>query len=122
MYNDGSFAEGYAVGRDNANNRDNGMFGDSAWWIIILLIFGWFGGWGNGGGFGSGNGGGFMGGYDLGKVATTNDVAVGFNNSAVLSSLNDLKLGQSGIQQSLCQGFNGVNTEILQAANGTQTA
>lgn len=59
-------------------------------------------------------------GYDIGKLATTNDVAVGFNNSAVLSSLNDLKLGQAGIQQTLCQGFNGVNTSVLQAQNAAE--
>lgn len=112
MYNDNSFAEGYAIGRDS-NGYNNGLFGgDGAWWIIILLIFGW-GGFGNGNGFGGNNGGSFMTGYDLGKVATTNDVASGFNNSAVLGSLNDLKLGQAGLQQTLCQGFNGVNTSIL---------
>lgn len=119
MYNDNSFAEGYAIGRDSNNGYGNGMFGDGAWWIIILLVLGAFGGWGNGNGFG-GNNGGFMTGYDLGKVATTNDVASGFNNSAVLSSLNDLKLGQAGLQQTLCQGFNGVNTAVLQSANATE--
>lgn len=119
MYNDSSFAEGYAIGRDSNGYNNGGMFGDNGWWIIILLLFGWFGnGYGNG--FGGNNGGGFMTGYDLGKVATTNDVASGFNNSAVLSSLNDLKLGQAGLQQTLCQGFNGVNTAILQSANATE--
>lgn len=113
MYNEGSFAEGYAIGRDTANNGfNNGFGGDWSWWIIILLLFGWgnngFGGYGNGGN---------MVGYELGKVATTNDVASGFNNSAVLSSLNDLKLGQAGIQQTMCQGFNGINTSILTSTN-----
>lgn len=120
---DGSFSEGYAIGRDSGNNNgNNGAWGgDWAWWIVILLIFGWGnGGFGNNG-FGGGNGGGGqMTGYELGKLATTNDVASGFNNSAVLSSLNDLKLGQAGVQQSLCQGFNGVNTAILQSANSTE--
>ena len=120
MYQDnGSFAEGYAIGRDTVNNGyGNGMFGgDWSWWIIILLIFGW----GNGNGFGFGNGGAGMTGYELGKVATTNDVASGFNNSAVLSNLNDLRLGQASIQQTLCQGFNGVNTSILQTGNAIQS-
>ena len=111
MYNENSFAEGYAIGRDANHGYNNGMFGgDWSWWIIILLIFGWGNGNGFGGGFGGGNN---MLGYELGKVATTNDIASGFNNSAVLSSLNDLKLGQAGLQQTLCQGFNGVNTSIL---------
>lgn len=119
MYNEGgSFAEGYAIGRDTVNGYNNGFgFGnDGAWWILILLLAGW----GNNGfgGFG-GNAGNFYG-FELGKVATTNDVASGFNNSAVLSSLNDLKLGQAGLQQTLCQGFNGVNTAVLQSANATE--
>ena len=119
---DDRFAEGYAIGRDSMNgcnyNNGAGMWGgDWAWWIVILLIFGW-GNNGFGGGFGGGN----RTGYDLGKVATTADVASGFNNSAVLSNLNDLKLGQAGIQQTLCQGFNGVNTAIMQGNNTLQNA
>lgn len=115
MYNEGgSFAEGYAIGRDTVNNGygNNGFFGgDWAWWIVILLLFGW----------GNGGNNGFLGGYDVGKLATTNDVAVGFNNSAVLNSLNDIKLGQAGIQQTLCQGFNGVNTSVLTSTNALQS-
>ena len=115
MYNEsGSFAEGYAIGRDTANNGFGSFGGDWSWWIIILLLFGW-GNNGFGGGFG-GNGGNMFG-YELGKIATTNDVASGFNNSAVLSSLNDLKLGQAGLQQTLCQGFNGINTSVLTSTN-----
>lgn len=114
MYNEGgSFAEGYAIGRDTMNNNGFGFGGDGAWWIIILLLFGW----GNNGFGGNGFGGGNNLAFDLGRLATTNDVASGFNNSAVLSSLNDLKLGQAGLQQTLCQGFNGVNTSILTSAN-----
>ena len=120
MYqDDNSFATGYAVGRDSTNNGyGNGFFGgDWAWIIILALLFGW-GNNGNGfGGFGGGNG--FVGGYDVGKLATTNDVAVGFAQNATLSSLNDLKLGQAGIQQTLCQGFSGVNSAI--STNGYET-
>ena len=122
MYqDDNSFATGYAVGRDSTNNGyGNGFFGgDWAWIIILALLFGW-GNNGNGfGGFGGGNG--FVGGYDVGKLATTNDVAVGFAQNATLSSLNDLKLGQAGLQQTLCQGFNGVNTSILTSSNALQS-
>lgn len=124
MYQDnGSFAEGYAIGRDTAHNGyyGNGMFGgDWSWWIIILLIFGW----GNGNGFGFGNGGANMAGYEIGRLATTNDVASGFNNSAVLANQRELQLStQSGfanVQQTLCQGFSGVNTAILQTGNAIQ--
>lgn len=117
MYHDGgNFTEGYMIGRDNNNGGAFGNNGDWGWFIILALLFGW-----GGNGFGGfGNGGAGMTGYELGKVATTNDVASGFNNSAVLSSLNDLKLGQAGLQQTLCQGFNGINTAVLTSANSLQ--
>ena len=115
MYNDSSFAEGYAIGRDSNNGYGNNAFGgDWAWWIVILLIFGWGG---NGFGNGFGNNGGGMVNYELGKLATTNDVASGFSTSAIMSDLNDILLGQAGIQQTLCQGFNGINTSILTSTN-----
>ena len=114
MYNDNSFAEGYAIGRDSSNGYNNGFGGDWAWWIVILLIFGWGGN--NGfGGFG-GNGGNLTG-YELGKLATTNDVASGFSTSEIMSDLNDILLGQAGLQQTLCQGFNGVNQSIMANTN-----
>lgn len=102
----------------STGNGGNGMWGgDGAIWAILLLaLLG-----GNGlGGLGGGRGSSEFLGYQLGKSATQADVASGFNNSAVLNSLNDLKLGQAGIQQTLCQGFNGVNTSILTSANATQ--
>lgn len=105
-------------GNDGYNN--GGMFnGDGAWWIIILLLFGW-GGRGFGGGFGGY--GASQGGCGCSPCATQADLAAGFNNSAVLSNLNDLALGQAGIQQTLCQGFNGVNTTVLQGFNGVDNA
>ena len=116
---DNSLATGYMIGADRNNGYGNGMFGgDWAWIIIFALLFGWGN---NGNGFGGVFGGrnGFIGGYDIGKLATTNDVAVGFNNSAVLNNLNDLKLGQAGIQQSLCQCCNGINQAIN--TNGYET-
>ena len=90
------FGVGYAVGRDSNNNNNGWGFGNGDWiWAIILLALIGNGGWGFGGGFGGGGfGGGFVP-FELGKVATQADIASGFNNSAVLSSLNDLKLGQS---------------------------
>ena len=121
MYQDGgdNLATGYMIGADR-NGYNNGFGGDWAWILILALLFGWGrGGFGGGfGGFGGGNG--FVGGYDIGKLATTNDVAVGFAQNATLSSLNDLKLGQASIQQTLCQGFNGVNTSILTSTSGLQ--
>jgi hypothetical protein len=91
-------------------NRNSGMFGNDAWWIIILLLFGY-----NGRGFGGFGGG--QGGYGMpcGVPATQADLAAGFNNSAVLSGIN-------GIDSALCQGFNGINTAILQSTYDTQGA
>lgn len=116
---DSDFGMGYALGQDSGGN--NGGFGngwgDAIWIIVLLALFGGFGGRGfGGGGFGGG-------GCGCGSsCATQADLAAGFNNSAVLSSLNDLKLGQAGVQQTLCQGFNGVNTTILQGFNGVDNA
>ena len=93
------------------NNDGNGMFGNGndAWWIIVLLLFGW--GRNGFGGFGGGFGGGSCG----SPCATQADLAAGFNNSAVLSGIN-------GIDSALCQGFNGINTAILQNGYNTQTS
>lgn len=71
----------------------DGMFGgNGAWWIIILLLFGW--GRGFGGGFGGGNGG--------------SEIQRGFDQSAVMNGINNLSTN-------LCNGFAGVNQGI---ANG----
>lgn len=122
------FAEGYAVGADRNNcGGGYGYGGYGMWggdWIWLIVLFALFGnnGWGGFGGNNCGCGCGYGGnavGYELGKVATSNDVAVGFAQNATLGNLNDLKLGQAGIQQTLCQGFGGVNTAIAQ--NGYET-
>lgn len=103
-------------------NNSNGGFGNGdGWWGIVLLalLFGWGR---NGNGFGTGGAGSEFVGYELGKVATQADVASGFNNSAVLSSLNDIKLGQSQMQNFINQGFNGVNTQLLSGFHGVDNA
>jgi hypothetical protein len=65
-----------------------------------------------------------MTGYELGKIATQADVAAGFANSAVLSNQNDIKLanqqGFANVQQTLCQGFSGVNQAISDCCCQTQ--
>lgn len=91
----GDLSLGYLMGsNESKNGSNNGGFGDfgGIWGILaLLLILGGIGGFGGYGGFGGGGG-----------AATQADLAAGFNNSAVLSGLNDLKLGQ-------CQGFHGVD-------------
>lgn len=118
-----SAADVAAVVGNNRNDGYNngGMFGNDWAWIVILLLFGWGGrGFGGYGGFGGGYG--SAGGDCCNPCATQADLAAGFNNSAVLSNLNDLALGQAGIQQTLCQGFNGVNTTVMQGFNGVGNA
>ena len=131
------FSEGMAVGqamnRDGGNNCGypcypaypmmggcgmgfgNGWGGDG-WWILLLLLCGWGNnGWG-------GNAGGQNLGYELGKLATTNDVASGFSTSAIMSNQRDLQLAQTqgfaDVQQTLCQGFSGLNQTF---SNGIST-
>lgn len=107
MYGDGNFTDGFLLGRD-ANN--NNAFGDSAWWLIIILLFGAFGGnWGNG--LGGNAGGGFIPGFDLGKVATTNDVASGFSTSAIMSNQRETQLAlQQGVADVTAAVTNSANT------------
>lgn len=93
------------TGGGNNSGDGFGFGGNGAWWIIILLLFGW-----GRNGFGNGFGGGVGGGA---PCATQADLAAGFNNSAVLSGIN-------GIDSALCQGFNGINTALLQGFNGVE--
>lgn len=112
MFNNGvSLADIAAVTGNNRNN--DGMWGDGAWWIVILLIFGWgnggFGGWGNGGNNGVGA-----------------EIQRGFDNQAVVSKLdgitNGLCDGFYAMNNSMLTGFNGINTNIMQTGYGIQQA
>lgn len=91
MYSDNSFAEGYAIGRDSNSNGNNGFGfgGDGAWWIIILLIFGW-GGRGFGGGFGGNGGNGFGCGA---PCATQADVRAAVDQQTLISKLDQQTYG-----------------------------
>lgn len=113
------FAEGYAVGQGNNNINGYGGFGcGDGWWILLLLLCGWGNnGWNNGGGN-------QMVGYELGRVATTNDVASGFSTSTIMSTQRDNQLavqaGFANVQQTLCQGFSGINQSIADCCCQTQ--
>lgn len=110
-----------AVLSGNARNGDNMGFGDNAWWIIVLLLFGW-GRNGFGGGFGGNGGVGEN--YVLATdFATIERKLDGINNGicdATFALNNTVTNGFAGVQQTLCQGFNGVNTAVLQSANATE--
>lgn len=119
------FSDGLAVGMHNNSypcvpaygygGYGGGMNGwGDGWWILLLLLCGWGNnGWG-------GNNNQFQG-YEIGKLATTNDVASGFSTSTIMSNQRDLQLGQqegfANVQQTLCQGFSGVNATVNQNAN-----
>jgi hypothetical protein len=83
--------------------------------IGLALVAGLFDG-----GFGFGGG---RGGYGFGpSPATQADLAAGFNNSAVLSSLNDIKLTQASNLNFINQGFAGLNNTINQGFAGVDSA
>lgn len=95
----------------NYNGNNNG-WNDWSWIVALALIGGLFGG--NGGfGFGGGN---------RGNCATQADLAAGFNNSAVLNSLNDIKLTQASNLNFINQGFAGLNNVINQGFAGVDNA
>lgn len=106
----------------------NSFGGDWGWIILLLLIAG--GGWGNG--FGGGFGGGQLG-YDFpwlmnGQQGINNNVSDGFRDAQLHDSVTSVRDGISAlstqlcgccgdIQNSLCNGFNGVNMSVNQAQN-----
>lgn len=98
------------------NNGFGGFTGDGAWWLLVLFLFMFNGnGWGNG----------FNGGAALPFMmnnTTNNDVQRGFDQQAVMGSLN-------GINSSINSGFANAEVSrcnsqanILQAMNANQNA
>nr|DAH45924.1 MAG TPA: hypothetical protein [Bacteriophage sp.]DAR48718.1 MAG TPA: hypothetical protein [Bacteriophage sp.]DAT53757.1 MAG TPA: hypothetical protein [Bacteriophage sp.] len=110
MFNNGvSLADIAAVTGNNRNN--DGMWGDGAWWIVILLIFGWGGFGGNGwGGNGAGNG------------YTDAAIQRGFDNQTVVSKLDGISNGICNLGYDQLAQMNGINTNILQTGFGIQQA
>ncbi len=107
MAEDGGFAMGYALGQDSGGGNcgnGGGMFGNDAFWGIILLAL-LFGNRGFGGGFGGGSG-------DSGGGG---GVAAGF-------AWQGIDNGIRGIQQGLCDGFYAVNTGLLNGFHGVDNA
>ena len=97
------------------NGFGNGLGNGWEGLIGLALVAGLFDG-----GFGFGGG---RGGYGFGpSPATQADLAAGFNNSAVLSSLNDIKLTQASNLNFINQGFAGLNNVINQGFAGVDNA
>ena len=124
MYEQSSndIATGYIMGRD-ANNcgYGNGMFGgDWAWWIIILLIFGWGGnGYGFGGGFG-----GFGGGHCASPCATQADVRAAVDQQTLISKLDQQTYGLAdstyALNNAITNGFHGVDNALCSLGYNVQ--
>lgn len=92
----------------------DGMFGgNGAWWIIILLLFGW--GRNGYGGFGGGNGGigeNYVLATDFATLERKMDgINSGLCDGFYAQNTNTLN-GFAGVNQALCQGFSGLNSAI----------
>ena len=83
-------------------NSGFGFGGDNGWWLILLFLFAFNGGWG--GGFG--NNGGAM------PYVINNDVQRGFDQSAIMN-------GITGINNAVTSGF--ASAEISRANTNTNT-
>lgn len=115
------------------NNRGNGGWGDmGAWWIVILLIFGW-GGFGNGFGGGFGGRGSAQGLADLGNLVNNdagrellmsaiqgNGQAISQLASTVHCDVNALQGAISNLSTQLCNIGNQVGMTGQQVINAIQ--
>ncbi len=93
-----------ATGCNGYRNGDDGMWGNGAWWIIILFLF-CFNGWGGNGWGNNANGSGYQG------TTTREELTYGFD-------MSDIKSGISSLQTGLCNGFAGVNNNLLSGFAG----
>ena len=131
------------------NNRNDSGFGgeNGAWWIIIFVLFFAFGGWGNGfgnrGGVGT-SGSGAMDNYVLASdfatlqrqidsgVSSLERKSDAINNglcdglyaqAQLINGVNsNIASTTASVQQTLCQGFNGVNSAINTSGYETRNA
>lgn len=94
-----------------ANGNNNNGWNDWSWIIGLAVVGGIFGN----GGFG-------FGGNNRGNCATQADLSAGFANSAVLSNLNDIILGQANAINYNNQGFAGLNQTITNGFADLNTA
>lgn len=100
------------------NNRGNGWGDGSAWWIIILLIFGW-GGFGNGFGGGFGGRGSAQGLADLGNLVN-NDAGRELIMQAIQGNATAISqlASQTHCDQNALQGaIQNLSTQMCQLGN-----
>ena len=126
------YIEGDVPTVTTCGNSGNNGWGNDWSWIIGLAVIGALFGNGNGFGFGGGRGG-ENAGWQMGRLATTNDIASGFSTSEIMSDLNDIILGQTqgfaGVNNAICTlgyqnqaGFNALGTQLAQCCCETRSA
>lgn len=111
------------------NNGNGGMWNDGAWWIIILFLFAFAGGWnnnGNGGGFG-GSGAGYV--SDNYALITDNatlerkiDGVYAGQCDSTFAIVQNLNNGFASAQNTMTQGFAGLNTALVTQGYETRNA
>lgn len=141
-----SVSDALALEKNSGTNDAMGWGGNSCWWIIILILFIGWGGYGRG--FGAGNNDGGGNGVNT-VVVPTNAFGNSYNNCCTPATaqgvtdafnFNTLNNGVRGIQNGICDGFystslaisnlgnamqgsiNDVNVTNLQGFNATQNA
>ena len=111
-----------AVLSGNTGNRNDdgfGFGGYGAWWIIILLLFGWGrNGFGGNNGYGSDNSCCFNGFGAPNIYGKLDGITYGISD-ATFALNNTMTNGFANVQSALCQGFSGVNQGIT--TNGYET-
>ena len=135
MFNSNCVSVPLVANIDGGCNRNDGMWGDGGWWIILLfLVFGWGG---NGFGFGGNRNGGY-------PCATQADVRAAVDQQTLISKLdqqtygladtftalnNTLNSNFRGIDNAICtlgyqnqQGFNDVSHQISDCCCQTREA
>lgn len=119
-----SAADIAAVMGNNNGNNGFGFGNDGAWWILILLLFGCFGGWGNNG-FGGGNNG-FVPymmanqqGSDVQRVVDQQSVMNGIAgiNSAMATGFSNAEISRCNSQANILQALNANNNAVNQGMN-----
>lgn len=106
------------VGNNNGFGSGFGN-GDGAWWIIILLLFGWGrNGFGNGFG-GNDSGSNYCCGLGAPNIYGKLDGITYGISDATFSLNNNITSGFNNVQSTLCQGFAGINNGLT--VNGYET-
>ena len=113
----------------NGRNEDGFFGGANGWWIILLFMFAFGGGWGNG--WGGNNGAALQGavtradltyGFDMSNLnRQVGDIGTAICNGFNLTNSN-MADGFAGAQNAMCQGFSGVHSAISENGYNTRDA